>query len=69
MTREAEVQCELLGDVPKKVYMTPKGTCVHASRSCSTLNASTRFQERDVCQKCVRGQREETEYRGSSWLG
>ncbi|CAE6958294.1 RE1 [Symbiodinium sp. CCMP2592] len=46
-TREAATQCELLGDVPKKVYM---------------------FQERDVCQKCVRGQREETEYRGTEWL-
>ncbi|CAE6930701.1 GIP [Symbiodinium sp. CCMP2592] len=66
-TSEAATQCELLGDIPKKVFMTPRGTCVHASRSCST-GKSTRFQERDVCQKCVRGQREETEYRGTGWL-
>ncbi|CAE7208121.1 GIP [Symbiodinium sp. CCMP2592] len=65
---DAAIQCELLGDIPKKVYMTPRGTCVHASRSCSTLNCSTRFQERDVCQRCIRGQREETEHRGSDWL-
>ncbi|CAE7777535.1 RE1 [Symbiodinium sp. CCMP2592] len=67
-TQDAAIQCELQGEIPKKVFMTPKGTCVHASRSCSTLNLSTRFQERDVCQKCIKGQREETEYRGSSWL-
>ena len=66
--RDAAVQCELQGEIPKKVFMTPRGTCVHASRSCSTLNMSTRFQERDMCQKCVRGQREETDYRGSDWL-
>ena len=62
--RDAEVQCSLGGEVPKKVYFTPRGTCVHASRDCSTLNSSTKFQERDVCQKCVKGQREEVDMRG-----
>ena len=66
--RDAAVQCELQGEIPKKVFMIPRGTCVHALRSCSTLNMSTRFQERDMCQKCVRGQKEETDYRGSDWL-
>ena len=60
---DAAVQCELLGEIPKRVFMTPRGTCVHASRSCSTLSSSTKFQQRDMCQKCVHGQREETELR------
>ena len=67
-SRDASTQCDLQGEFPKKVFMTPKGTCVHASRSCSTLFSSTRFQERDVCQRCIRGQREETAFRGSDWL-
>ena len=66
--RDAAVQCELQGEIPKKVYFTPKGTCVHSSKACSTLRSSTRFQERDMCQVCVQGQRVETEYRGSQWL-
>ena len=66
--RDAAVQCELQSEIPKKVYFTPKGGCVHATRSCSTLVSSTKFQERDMCQKCVRGQKEETDHRGSSWL-
>ena len=66
--RDAAVQCELQGEIPKKVYFTPKGTCVHSSKTCSTLRSSTRFQERDMCQRCVPGQLVETEYRGSSWL-
>ncbi|CAE7692108.1 tilS [Symbiodinium sp. CCMP2592] len=51
--RDVAIQCELLGDIPKKVFMTPKG-----------------FQERDVCQRCIRGQKEETEHRGcgAAWF-
>ncbi|CAE7467884.1 unnamed protein product, partial [Symbiodinium sp. KB8] len=64
-TREAWVQCDLGGEVPKKVYMTPKGTCVHASVRCPTLNCSTKFQERDVCQRCIKGQKEEVDVRGA----
>ena len=51
----------------KKVYMTPKGTCVHASTRCPTLNCSTKFQERDVCQRCIKGQKEEVDVRGQYW--
>ena len=63
-SRDAEVQCTLGGEIPKKVYFTPRGTCVHSSKGCSTLNSSTKFQERDMCQKCVNGQREEVDARG-----
>ena len=66
-TRDAAVQCELQGEIPKKVFFTPKGGCVHATRSCSTLYSSTKFQERDMCQKCIRGQKEETEQRSDWW--
>ena len=68
-TRDAWVQCELGGEIPKKVYMTPKGTCVHSSIRCSTLNCSSKFQERDVCQRCVKGQRQEVDVRGHHWPG
>ena len=66
-TQDAWVQCDLGGEVPKKVYMTPKGTCVHASTRCPTLNCSTKFQERDVCQRCIKGQKEEVDVRGHHW--
>ena len=65
--RDASVQCDLGGEVPKKVYLTPKGTCVHSSTRCPTLNFSTKFQERDVCQRCIKGQKEEVDVRGHHW--
>ena len=65
--RDVGVQCDLGGEVPKKVYLTPKGTCVHSSTRCPTLNFSTKFQERDVCQRCIKGQKEEVDVRGHHW--
>ena len=66
-TQDAWVQCDLGGGVPKKVYMTPKGTCVHATTRCPTLNCSTKFAERDVCQRCIKGQKDEVDVRGHHW--
>ncbi|CAE7767290.1 RE2 [Symbiodinium sp. CCMP2592] len=60
-TRDAEVQVELLKEMPRVVYTTPSGTCIHATRDCSTLNRSTKYIQKDVCAKCIPGQREVTE--------
>ena len=60
-TREVGTQVELLREMPRVVYMTPSGGCVHSTRDCSTLNKSVKYQQRDVCQRCIPGQREHTE--------
>ena len=60
-TREVATQVELLKEMPKEVYTTPSGGCVHATRDCSTLSKSTKFVKKDVCQRCISGQRETTE--------
>ena len=53
-------QVEMLKEMPKVVYVTPTGTCVHASRDCSTLSRSTKFAAKEVCSKCIPGQKEVT---------
>ena len=60
-TREVGVQVELLREMPRCVYMTPSGGCVHSTRDCSTLNKSVKYTQRDVCQRCIPGQREHTD--------
>ena len=42
------------GSVLCKVYMTPNGTCAHASKECSTLNVSQEFVERRLCTVCCK---------------
>ena len=60
-TRDAAVQVELLREMPRVVFTTPSGGCVHATRDCSTLARSTKYIQKDVCAKCIPGQREQTE--------
>ena len=52
-TRDAAVQVELLREMPKEVYTT-----LHSTRNCSTLCKSTKYIKKDVCQRCIPGQRE-----------
>ena len=59
-TRTVGVQVQTLQEMPKVVYVTPTGTCVHGTRDCSTLSRSTKFAAKEVCQKCIPGQREVT---------
>ena len=59
--RDMAVQVELLREMPRVVFTTPSGGCVHATRDCSTLNRSTKYVQKDVCAKCIPGQREHTE--------
>eukprot|EP00439_Symbiodinium_sp_Y106_P014523 s9297_g2.t1 len=59
--RDVAVQVELLREMPRVVFTTPSGGCVHATRDCSTLNRSTKYVQKDVCAKCIPGQREHTE--------
>ena len=37
-----------------RVIMTPNGTCVHATTTCSTLNVSQQFIERRLCTVCCK---------------
>ena len=57
-SREVGIQVELLQEMPRTVYTTPSGSCIHATRDCSTLNKSTKYIQKDVCAKCIPGQRE-----------
>ena len=59
-TRSVGIQVQTLQEMPKVVYVTPTGTCVHGTRDCSTLSRSTKFAAKEVCQKCIPGQREVT---------
>ena len=58
--RSVATQVEMLQEIPKVLYMTPHGTCMHATRDCSTLNRSTKFIAKEVCARCVPGQKEVT---------
>ena len=58
--RSVGTQVEMLKEMPKTVYLTPSGTCVHSSRDCSTLSRSTKFTAKEVCSKCIPGQKEVT---------
>ena len=58
--RSVGTQVEMLKEMPKVVYVTPSGNCVHASRDCSTLSQSTKFSAKEVCSKCIPGQKEVT---------
>ena len=60
-TRDVATQVELLREMPREVYTTPSGGCVHATRDCSTLCKSTKYVKKDVCQRCIPGQRELTD--------
>ncbi|CAE7605323.1 RE1 [Symbiodinium sp. KB8] len=60
-SRDVAVQVEVLKEMPRVVFTTPSGGCVHATRDCSTLNRSTKFIKKDVCAKCIPGQAETTE--------
>ena len=60
-TRDVATQVELLREMPREVYTTPSGGCVHATRDCSTLCKSTEYVKKDVCQRCIPGQRELTD--------
>ena len=42
------------GEVVKKVFMTPNGTCAHSSSECQTLNVSQEFVERKLCSVCCK---------------
>ena len=58
--RSVGTQVEMLKEMPSTVYTTPSGTCIHGTRDCSTLNRSTKFIAKEVCAKCIPGQREVT---------
>ncbi|CAE7789604.1 RE1 [Symbiodinium sp. CCMP2592] len=60
-SRSVGTQVQMLKEMPKVVFVTPSGTCVHATRDCSTLNRSTKFIQKEVCAKCIPGQKEVTE--------
>ena len=57
-SREIGIQVELLQEMPRTVYTTPSGSCIHATRDCSTLAKSTKYIQKDVCTKCIPGQKE-----------
>ena len=59
--RDKEVQVNLLREMPKKVFITPSGGCIHSTRDCSTLAKSVKYIEKEVCMKCMPGQAEITE--------
>ena len=60
-TRDVGVQAELLQEMPRVVFSTPSGTCIHVTRDCSTLNRSTKYIQKEVCARCILGQRETVE--------
>ena len=59
--KDKEVQVNLLKEMPKKVFLTPSGGCIHSTRDCSTLAKSVKYVEKDLCTKCIQGQSEVTE--------
>ncbi|CAE6936905.1 RE1 [Symbiodinium sp. CCMP2592] len=67
--RSVGTQVEMLKEMPKVVFVTPSGTCVHATRDCSTLNRSTKFLQKEVCAKCIPGQKEGSDSGGGLRVG
>ena len=46
-------------DAEDSVYNT-SGSCIHGTRDCSTMNKSTKYVQKEVCQTCIPGQKEVT---------
>ena len=54
------LQTGLCGKHIDRQTLSKIGGCIHATSDCSTLNRSTKFTQKDVCAKCIPGQREVT---------